>query len=151
MVLSEDDKHEGLAWRQRAAELLGQLWDGARGPDSKLQESVRGAPGSYKSTQGLLSAMLLLQPGDPSDHDRLVYWDVHDKLSVCGAYKPDIVGAWGAVLATATGVIVDIKNQLSEYLSNENIYQVRECVVSFCPETCGFSSDTQSGMSMTPH
>ena len=83
--------------------------------------------------------MLSLQPGDPSDRDRLVYWDVHDKLSVCGAYKPDIIGTWGAMLATATGVIVDIKNQLSDYLSNENIHQVRKCVVSFCPETCGFN------------
>jgi len=135
MVLSEEDKQEGLAWRHRAPALLGQSWDRALEPDSKLPECVRGAPGSSESTQGLLSAMLSLQPGDPSDRDRLVYWDVHDKLSVCGAYKPDIIGAWGAMLATATGVIVDIKNQFSEYLSNKNIHQVRKCVVSFCPET----------------
>ena len=68
--------------------------------------------------------MLLLQPGDASDRNRLIFWDVHNKLSVCGAYKPDIVGAWGAMMATTTGVVFDIKNQLSEYLSNENIHQV---------------------------
>lgn len=118
MVLSEDDRQEGLAWRQRAPRSLAAAWDKA------LLESVRGDPQSFQSTQGLMTAMLTLQPGDPSNHNRLYYLDVHDKLSVCGAHRPDLVGIWGALLATSTGVIVDIKSQQVEYLSNENIHQV---------------------------
>jgi hypothetical protein len=124
MVLSEDDRQEGLAWRQRAPRSLAAAWDKALQPSSRLLESVRGDLQSFQSTQGLMTAMLTLQPGDPSNHNRLYYLDVHDKLSVCGAHRPDLVGVWGALLATSTGAIVDIKSQQVEYLSNENIHQV---------------------------
>ena len=124
MVVSQEDKQEGEAWRQRASTLLVEAWDGARQPGSKLPEIVKGTPRSFESTQGILTAMLSLQPGDPSDLNRLYYIDVHDKLSVCGVHKPDLLGVWGAMLATATGLIVDVKTQRGEYLTNENIHQV---------------------------
>ena len=124
MAVSEEDRQEGLAWRRRAPALLAEAWGNALQPASQLSERVEGYPGSLESTQGLLTAMLPLQPGDPSDKDRLYYLDVHDKLSVCGTYRPDLVGVWGAMLATSTGVMVDVKNQQDEYLTNENIHQV---------------------------
>ena len=124
IVVSEDDRQEGLAWRLRAPASLAEAWDEALQPASKLPECVKGAPLSLKSTQGLLTAMLSLQPGDPFNHNRLFYLDVHDNLSVCGVHRPDIVCVWGAPLATSTGVVLDVKNQKGEYVTNENIYQV---------------------------
>ena len=124
MAVVEEDRQAGLAWRQRMPAMLGRAWDEALKPSSLLPECVKGSPRSLKSTQGLLTAMLSLQPGDPSDKDRLCYLDVHDKLSVCGVHRPDLVGVWGAMLATSTGVMVDVKDQQGEHLTNENIHQV---------------------------
>lgn len=132
MDVSEKDRQEGLAWRKRAPELLAEAWDEALQFASQLPECVKGDPRSFKSTQGLLTAMLSLQPGDPYDLNRMYYLDGHDKLSVCGMYRPDLVGVWGAVLATSTGVMVDVKNQRGDYLTNENIHQVKRFVACAC-------------------
>lgn len=125
-ILTEDTK-AGLSWRELADEALGARWDNAIAPESLLPESLRPETKeknlSADSVQGLMSDMLKIQP-DRSDGIRFV--DVHDKASVCGNYRPDIVGVVrGILIPSATGLILDLKKQeAGTYFSHENIFQV---------------------------
>ena len=130
-ILTEDTK-AGLSWRELADEALGARWDNAIAPKSSLPESLRPETKeknpSADSVQSLMTDMLKIQPGG-SDGIRFV--DVHDKASVCGKYRPDIVGVVrGILIPSATGLILDLKKQeAGTFFSHENIFQVRSMLV----------------------
>ena len=130
LSVSDANKAAAAVWKQKAAAAspqLAQAWDHARSASSSLPESGRHGLSPFDTTQGLLTAMLAHQPGDPDHLDRLRLVDVHDRQSVCGSHRPDCIGIWGAMLPSTTGFILDGKTQLYNYFSHENVHQVRDC------------------------
>lgn len=111
------DKAEAKAWKDRAGEPLGSQWEAATQAESSLPES---------DVQGLMSSLLRYQNNDST----LVLVDVHSTHSVCGLFKPDIIGVVKELqIPNTTGLILDLKKQSGEYFTNKNIHQARIFVI----------------------
>ena len=104
-------------WIKRAGEAGKKL--AVLQPESKLLE--KGKEGC-EDIQKIFNGLLPTQPPG-----RLCVHDTHDKRSVCGNFKPDIVISAGQQnpLPSSTVVVVDLKQQGRAYNCAASIHQVR--------------------------
>ena len=129
--VGNEDIQAAKNWMRRAGTNLSQRWTAAIHGQSSLPE----ASVDSESTQTLLTEMLVHQERDQSS---LILEDVHSAPSVCGNFKPDIIGMVKSTkIPSATGFILDLKKQMkdgSNYMQHENIHQVSHQVNSTCRE-----------------
>lgn len=119
--VGNQDIQAAKKWMKRAGTNLSQRWKAAIHGQSSLPE----ASVDSESTQTLLTEMLAHQERDQSS---LILEDVHSAPSVCGNFKPDIIGVVKSTkIPSSTGFILDLKKQIkdgSDYMQHENIHQV---------------------------
>ena len=90
----------------KAGTNLSQRWKAAIHKQSSLPEA---SVDESESTQTLLTEMLVHQERDQSS---LILEDVHSSPSVCGNFKPDIIGVVKSTkIPSATGFILNLKKQ----------------------------------------
>lgn len=127
--VGNEDIQAAENWMSRAGTDLSQRWIAAIHKQSSLPEA---SVDESESTQTLLTEMLVHQERDQSS---LILEDVHSSPSVCGNFKPDIIGVVKSTkIPSATGFILDLKKQKkngSDYMQHENIHQVSR-VYSTC-------------------
>lgn len=128
--VGDQDIQAATKWLSDAGKKLKQRWTAA----IKSQSSLPEASVDSESIQTLLTEMLMHQERDQSS---LILEDVHSAPSVCGKFKPDIIGVVKSTkIPSATGFILDLKKQKkdgSDYMQHENIHQVSR-VYSTCRE-----------------
>ena len=105
---------DAQAWLYRAGP-AGIRFSAASQPESQLLEQ---GPSGTEDVQGIFSDMLATQPSSqqqgPAAASLLHLRDVHSVRSVCGNFKPDILGSFGSdPLASNTGLLLDLKRQPS--------------------------------------
>lgn len=108
---------EAMHWLTRAGE-SGKKLEAASQPESRLLEKKLG---DDDDVQKIFSAMLSTQPSV-----QLRVHDVHNKSSVCGGWKPDVVVSVGRdPLPSSTVLVLDLKRQDGAYNCATHMHQVR--------------------------
>lgn len=120
VTISDADREEAGRWLARAKSKdarLYQAWVAATSHDSKLPEAG--------GTQDVLSRMLPFQPAAAGTQRPLQLYDTHDRASVCGDLRPDMVcSTASAMVPSCAAAVLELKGQTQPFNSPANFHQV---------------------------